>query len=675
MRLSTLWLSLMGLSLVACSRPPGGSGEDAGPGDAQLSALQLAPELGVLPVGESRSLAATGVYSDGSTRDLTTEVQWASSNPAVATLSPAGALVTVAEGATTLSAVLGDVRVAVHLLVSSKTLESIALAPVGLELGLGAAQRFTATATFSDQSTRNVSAQVVWSSSAPEHAPVSEDGVVNALTLGTTTLGVTWGGKAATSQVTVVAKRLTSIAVTPAYSVIVVGGTQQLTATGTYSDGSTLDVTASAQWTSEYPDGATVDSGGQVTGMGAFQGNGIVARMGAVSARSRVSVTTAEFALVSLAFDPQRMFVGQEFLFPTVFGNFGPVGSNYPYLSWTSSNPAVAIVDPERGLTALTVGTTTLTASTATGTGTLSATNTLTVTEPPLTTLRVLPESAQLAQGTTLQLSATGVYADSTLNTTLGSGVTWTSSNPAAVRVDGNGRAEAVGSGTATVSASSGSVTGTSQITVPTVVPPQMTVALSPTDDNTLMLSSLNASRETTVFPFNALFETPGIAVGCSWYYSPPIGFAPERIDASCSQAVLKFDLSALAGKTVLSAKLQLQTAYYGVGYVPRRWFIQAMATPWTGSTVTWRSAYSFQNYVYSETQHDPPVFSGQLFELDQTQTVKNWVGGVYVNQGLRMGITNYLMPAINTDSLDQFEFHSSEDSSGRGPKLVVTYQ
>ena len=47
-----------------------------------------------------------------------------------------------------------------------------------------------------------------------------------------------------------VAPTLVSIAVTPANATNLVGATQQFTATGTYSDGSTQNITSQATWTS-----------------------------------------------------------------------------------------------------------------------------------------------------------------------------------------------------------------------------------------------------------------------------------------------------------------------------------------------------------------------------------------------------------------------------------------
>ena len=60
---------------------------------------------------------------------------------------------------------------------------------------------------------------------------------------------------------------LMSIAVTSANSNIVIGATQQFTATGTYSDGSTRNVTSQTTWTSSSPGVATINAAGLATGV------------------------------------------------------------------------------------------------------------------------------------------------------------------------------------------------------------------------------------------------------------------------------------------------------------------------------------------------------------------------------------------------------------------------
>jgi hypothetical protein len=71
-----------------------------------------------------------------------------------------------------------------------------------------------------------------------------------------------------TAQLTVTAPVvLVSIAVTPANPSVVVGQNQQFTATGTFSDTSHQDITASVVWASSNPDVASITAGGLATGL------------------------------------------------------------------------------------------------------------------------------------------------------------------------------------------------------------------------------------------------------------------------------------------------------------------------------------------------------------------------------------------------------------------------
>jgi hypothetical protein len=137
----------------------------------------------------------------------------------------------------------------------------------------------------------------------------------------------------------------------------------------------------------------------------------------------------------------------------------------------------------------------------------------------------------------------------------------------------------------------------------------------------------------------------------------------------------VQFNLGSLAGKTIISAALQLQTFSYGVGYNPRQWHVYALSSGWSGNTVTWNIASNLLHYTYSETTHNPPTYSNQIFTIDETNTVRNWVSGAYANDGFAFGLNNLLFPDPYAISLDAFEFFSREDSGGRGPKLIVTYQ
>lgn len=85
---------------------------------------------------------------------------------------------------------------------------------------------------------------------------------------------------------------LQSIAVTPAAASIIVGGTQQFTATGNYSDGSTADLTSTVTWTSSDQAIATVvENTGLATGLTAGTTE-ISASLNGVTGTSTLTVTT-----------------------------------------------------------------------------------------------------------------------------------------------------------------------------------------------------------------------------------------------------------------------------------------------------------------------------------------------------------------------------------------------
>jgi hypothetical protein len=89
----------------------------------------------------------------------------------------------------------------------------------------------------------------------------------------------------------VTAAVLQSIAVTPANPSVETGLTKQLTATGTYSDSSTQNITAQVTWTSGTLATATVNSSGLVTGVAA--GTSLIgASLSSISGSTTLTVVT-----------------------------------------------------------------------------------------------------------------------------------------------------------------------------------------------------------------------------------------------------------------------------------------------------------------------------------------------------------------------------------------------
>lgn len=91
---------------------------------------------------------------------------------------------------------------------------------------------------------------------------------------------------------------------------------------------------------------------------------------------------------------------------------------------------------------------------------------------PILSTITVDPPTPSINQGATQQMTATATYQDSTTSTLTGgtscSGntVCWSSSDTTVVTITTGGLATGIAQGTATITAASGAITGTTQATV-----------------------------------------------------------------------------------------------------------------------------------------------------------------------------------------------------------------
>lgn len=172
-----------------------------------------------------------------------------------------------------------------------KGLTSIAITPTTGTLPLGISQRFAATGTYADGHSAGITGSVTWTSSAPAVATIgAATGLADALTPGTTTLTATSGATSGTLSLTTIPATLQSMVITPTTLQTGVGITRRFVATGTFSDGSTADVTASANWTTQTPGIASV-SNGAASGL-APGSTGTTARIGTVSASAMVDVST-----------------------------------------------------------------------------------------------------------------------------------------------------------------------------------------------------------------------------------------------------------------------------------------------------------------------------------------------------------------------------------------------
>jgi len=137
-------------------------------------------------------------------------------------------------------------------------LSLITVTPVNPSIPNGLTKQFTATGTYTDGTSVDITASVTWSSGTIGVAIVNPGGLATGVGVGTSVITATSGSRSGNTTLTVTAAILQSIAVTPANPSIAIGLTMQFTATGTYTDGTSQDITASVTWTSGTTGVATI---------------------------------------------------------------------------------------------------------------------------------------------------------------------------------------------------------------------------------------------------------------------------------------------------------------------------------------------------------------------------------------------------------------------------------
>ncbi|OFZ29060.1 MAG: hypothetical protein A2622_13290 [Bdellovibrionales bacterium RIFCSPHIGHO2_01_FULL_40_29] len=288
---------------------------------------------------------------------------------------------------------------------------------------------------------------------------------------GTSTITVTATDGIASPNTTfvVTAVSVSSLAVSPTpFSMVNTGSTQQITATATYSDSSTADVTtnANANWSSNATGVATVNNAASKGLVTAAAGNGNVnitathKGQSAIAAGTIYQMTgiTVSQSVVTGGINSNQAVTAQAILNPSGTSDITAV------TAWSTSNGSVATVSGGV-ISLLSAGTATITATYAGYSQTIS----VTVQNKTLTSIAVTPASPSVAVSGTQDFVATATYSDASTQVVTTSAV-WSSSNDGIATVSNTaptiGRATGVASGSVTITATIGAISGSATLTV-----------------------------------------------------------------------------------------------------------------------------------------------------------------------------------------------------------------
>jgi trimeric autotransporter adhesin len=431
-----------------------------------ITALVVSSTSASIARGTTVQFTATGTLTNGTTENVTGLVTWSSSNSSVVSINLNGAqglALGLIAGTSTITATANGVSSSATLTVTTATLTSLSVTPVAASIPLGTVQQFTATGTFSDSTTQDITGTVVWSASPATVASITVSGLATAKDLGNFTVTATSGAISNSVSATVNAADLSSITVLPANSKIAQNTTAQFSATGTFNDGSTRNLTDEVTWSSSNTGAVSINSIGVAKGLTPTVSPAtITATLGSVSGTTTLAVSDATIVSISVSPTGRTIAPGTELSF-TATGTFSDSSTQVitQDVTWTSSNTSVATVGAVGVVTGVGQGSADIIASF----GGQSGQALLTVSSATLQSIALSPNSAVMAPASTLSLAATGTFSDGSAQN-ITDAVTWSSSANNVATVTSYGQVTGESAGTATITAQQGSITGTAALVV-----------------------------------------------------------------------------------------------------------------------------------------------------------------------------------------------------------------
>ncbi len=360
---------------------------------AQLLSLAISPLSPSVPAGLTQQLSVMGTFSDNTSIPIH-DLEWDSSEPYYASVDENGLVTAHAEGSVTITAVKKGVTAQVALTILPGKLQQIIInAPASIPLGL--TRKAEAYGVFSDGQSRQITSDVVWTTLSEETAVVTNGqfgGEVTARKLGDFTLSATLDGVEAKQQVTVGEAVLSSITVLPQSATLAKGLSIQLSAWGTFSDGTYQPLTG-VTWVSGMA--LSINSSGlaRAVGLGQVEVNAYLA-----GRRGTASVIITPAVLQEILIEPQTVRVPlgvSKVLDLTLKMSDGLYSTAPGDVTWASSNSEVAVVDHTTNppvVRTLAVGSATLTATR----GDISAAVPVEVTEETINSISIEPTVLEL---------------------------------------------------------------------------------------------------------------------------------------------------------------------------------------------------------------------------------------------------------------------------------------
>jgi len=331
-----------------------------------VTTVTVTPSANQIEIG--RQAAFTAIVKDQRDSVMTGKtIAWASSNPAVASVTGTGAVVGITRGSTVITATTEGKTGSASLFVIDQTVASVAITttvPSPFYVG----QTLQATAVVKDAANNVLSAYAVtWTSTDTTVVGVSSTGLLTAKKAGTVTITASSGGKSATLAVTTSLVPVSSVTLVSAGTALK-GRSVQISPTLKSSSGATLTTTQrTLTWASTDTTVATIDATGLLRGMSVGTSTisciveNKVGLLNVTVSRVGISYIVVTPDSANITVGTTRQFTAQAFGADSVALNTTELDGRT--FTWSVANPATATTSISGLVTGVAAGSTTVQAA------------------------------------------------------------------------------------------------------------------------------------------------------------------------------------------------------------------------------------------------------------------------------------------------------------------------
>ncbi|MDX2021887.1 MAG: Ig-like domain-containing protein [Deltaproteobacteria bacterium] len=243
----------------------GGRGGLGGAGGSVAGKLVIDPASSSVTVGQSVQLRVSLAFPDAPSRDVTNMATWFVESMIAATVpNRPGRITGVLVGEARVVAEFMGQKATATVRVTADTLTALSLRPTETTINTAGVVQFFALGIFASGQQRDVTADVTWTSTAPEVAAVNHldvPGLALGQAVGTAKILAKMSGQEAAAVINVTQDARLSLVLEPPDAARRVGETVSFRATALFNDGTQRNVTNAGVWLATNPLVATVERG------------------------------------------------------------------------------------------------------------------------------------------------------------------------------------------------------------------------------------------------------------------------------------------------------------------------------------------------------------------------------------------------------------------------------